>query len=107
MLISSTTDDELEAYFRGRKLHGKAVKLPENYVGAILEQSDETLDDQNGQDVPELIGTLQVKGEFEEIVVWGHESTGDATNNPFVRGLEEWISVSEKIHGPCQNKKQG
>jgi len=43
-------------------------------------------------------GSLQVKAQFDEIVIWNHESAGDATADPYIRGMEEWLALSEEIH---------
>ena len=84
------------------------AKLPENYMGVVVEKSEETVQekDTKGQE-SQPTGTLAIKGTFDDLVVWGHESIGDSTSDPFIRGLEEWISVSEKIHsGKDEAKKE-
>ncbi|KAF6825470.1 ribonuclease H1/H2 small subunit [Colletotrichum plurivorum] len=98
-------DGKHVAYFRGRKLHGKTVKLPENYTGVVVEKSDKKIetrrpeDDEDMEDAepqPEL-GAMDVKAEFDEIVIWGHEATADSSD-PYVRSIEEWLTVAEQIH---------
>ncbi|KAK4661014.1 hypothetical protein QC762_124030 [Podospora pseudocomata] len=89
-----------EAYFRGRKLRGKPVALPEGYKGVVAISS---LPDQNGKaDVIDLEknshGRLEVQAEFDEVVVWGHESLADAAADGYVRSLEEWVGVAAAIH---------
>lgn len=43
------------------------------------------------------LGTLETKAEFDEIVIWGHESVADTSSDPYVRGVEEWMKVAEKV----------
>ncbi|KAI0402749.1 ribonuclease H2, subunit C [Xylaria palmicola] len=99
------------AYLRGRKLHGKSVKLPEGYYGVVVDKSDakpeastkhdlvdedeEAADNQEDQ---LEVGAMKRKASFDELVIWGHESTSDSSVDPYVRGMEEWIEFAEKIH---------
>ncbi|KAI0165023.1 ribonuclease H2, subunit C [Xylariaceae sp. FL1272] len=97
------------AYLRGRKLHGKSAKLPEGYCGSVVQKTDprpEPSNEQTDEDVsiienPEHqldIGAMKGKAGFDEVVVWGHESTTESTTDPYIRGIEEWIAFSEEIH---------
>ncbi|KAH7626083.1 ribonuclease H2, subunit C [Sordaria sp. MPI-SDFR-AT-0083] len=51
-----------------------------------------------GSQQPEVGGQMQIQAEFEEVVVWGHESLADAGGDAYVRGVEEWIGFAERIH---------
>lgn len=42
-------------------------------------------------------GALQVTGEFDELVVWGHETLADASADPYVRSVEEWLQVADQV----------
>lgn len=54
--------------------------------------------DEDDDMVPlESIGTLQATAEFDEVVVWGHEDMATAGGDPYVRGMEEWIAVADKV----------
>jgi hypothetical protein len=95
------------AYFRGRKLHGKTVKIPEGYKGVILSSTDRKLHkeprvseeeeelDENEQS--ENIGILEEQAEFDEVMFWGHEALPDESTDPYVRGVEEWITFAEQV----------
>lgn len=94
-------------YFRGRKLHGKTVKIPEGYKGVILSSTDQKLHkeprvseeeeelDENEQS--ENIGILEEQAEFDEVMFWGHEALPDESTDPYVRGVEEWITFAEQV----------
>ncbi|KAI1383655.1 ribonuclease H1 small subunit [Hypoxylon trugodes] len=99
------------AYIRGRKLHGKSVKLPEGYYGSVVEKSApkkpeeprrEDLDeDVEIQEEPEdqlEVGGMQGKATFDEFTIWGHEALANASEDPYLRSMEEWISFAEQIH---------
>lgn len=96
-------DGTKTSYFRGRKLQGKAVKLPEGYRGAVAttpaaEQSLERPEDVGVIDLePEMPqGSLQVQAEFDEMIVWGQGAGVDASD-PYLRGAEEWVALAEKV----------
>jgi hypothetical protein len=84
------------------------VKLPEGYrgvVAATAPKEDEKrpaldaevvdLEDENQGRAPQ--SALNVQAEFEEMVVWGHEATADATADPYVRGMEEWLMLADQV----------
>ncbi|KAI1158374.1 ribonuclease H2, subunit C [Nemania serpens] len=108
---TKTQDSAHTAYLRGRKLHGKAVKLPEGYHGLVVEKTDVKPDTSTkGESVDEdveiiespedqlEVGAMQGKAAFDELMIWGHESTSDSSVDPYVRGMEEWIAFAEEIH---------
>ncbi|KAI1117975.1 ribonuclease H2, subunit C [Nemania sp. NC0429] len=108
---TSTEDSAPTVYLRGRKLQGKAVKLPEGYRGLVVEKTDAKADTSSkGEAIDEdievienpndqlQVGAMQGKAAFDELMIWGHESTSDANVDPYVRGMEEWIAFAEEIH---------
>ncbi|KAK4246614.1 ribonuclease H2 non-catalytic subunit-domain-containing protein [Corynascus novoguineensis] len=102
------------AYFRGRKLQGTAVKLPDGYRGIVAVTSAPEQPSRRSEE-PEVVdleqsepphGSLQVQAEFDEMVVWGHEQPVDAAADPYLRGAAEWLALAEKIHSyPAQSTK--
>ncbi|RSL55546.1 hypothetical protein CEP54_009281 [Fusarium duplospermum] len=100
------------AYFRGRKLHGKTVKLPEQCRGVVVERRDKeqqpaaeesvvVVDDDETEKEP--VGAMHVTADFDEMVIWGHETVADAAEDPYIRGMEEWLQVAGQIH--CYSKE--
>lgn len=103
-------DGKKVAYFRGRELHGKALKVPQGYRGVVVEKreapkpdaprrdEDEAVDVDAEEDEEEMpLGALETKAEFEEMVIWGHETMADAAQDPYVRSVEEWVQLSEQV----------
>lgn len=102
-------DGQKTAYFRGRKLHGKTLKLPEGYCGSVVEKGQpkpqersqdeiaEDLEIQEDNDHQIEVGAMHGKSTFDEVVVWGHESIADSGADPYVRGIDEWISFAEQV----------
>jgi hypothetical protein len=99
-------DGTRTAYFRGRKLQGTAVKLPEGYRGVFAavsapEESSRRPEEAEVSDLEAGMpqGSLQVQAEFDEMVIWGHETAVDAAADPHLRAADEWLGLAEKV-GP-------
>ncbi|KAG4437361.1 hypothetical protein IFR05_007167 [Cadophora sp. M221] len=111
-------DGKTVAYFRGRKLHGKMVKVPSKYRGVVVEKTERVLpkaaagsiqragaqgdgveEDGEAEEEEEVeVKILEEQAGFEEIVVWGHEVLPDGMVDPYVRGVEDWIAFADGIH---------
>ncbi|KAL3476249.1 ribonuclease H2 non-catalytic subunit-domain-containing protein, partial [Aspergillus californicus] len=93
------------AYFRGRKLRGRRVQIPEGYEGIVATHTDRemptTIDDTSisGEEaeLEEPVKILEKQATFDDYVVWGHE-TIPAADDPFVKGVEEWVKFAETMH---------
>lgn len=44
----------------------------------------------------EEVKVLEQRSTFDEFVVWGHE-TAPAADDPFVKGVEEWLKLAEAV----------
>jgi ribonuclease H2 subunit C len=77
------------------------VKLPEGYRGvvAVVSEAEKSATETDVIDLEAETpqGSLQVQAEFDEMLVWGHESTVDASADPYLRGAEEWLALAEKV----------
>ncbi|KAK6434194.1 hypothetical protein LTR95_009623 [Oleoguttula sp. CCFEE 5521] len=108
---TSSSNGTSTAYFRGRKLRGKTVKLPADYEGVLLEKTEKPIIakpaaptfDENGEvedaAVVQHVETkvMDRKAAFEEVMVWGHDALPE-DGDEFVKGLGEWIGFAEAIH---------
>ncbi|PHH78144.1 hypothetical protein CDD80_7318 [Ophiocordyceps camponoti-rufipedis] len=107
-------DEPRVAYFRGRKLHGRAVAVPDRYEGVVVrreagerkrkhsqlcreDEDDGAVAADTETETATATATLQVTARFDEVLVWAHEATMDSTDE-YVRGVEEWLQVANKIH---------
>lgn len=85
------------------------MKLPEGYYGSVVEKgqpkpTERSRDEITGEDEAQEeqeeqieTGSMAGKSTFEEVILWGHESTPDSSGDPYVRGMEEWISFAEQV----------
>lgn len=66
----------------------------------VIERRDDTARPEGIEEDKELsdpVGTMRVTADFDELVVWGHEVVADAAEDPYVRSMEEWLEVADKV----------
>jgi len=118
----SLLDGRITAYFRGRKLHGRVVKLPSNYHGSILRVTDTNAasnvsdgvqrqipnmdEDEEMEDDEEQVETRLAEelARFDEFTVWDHEVLSVATEDPYLMVVEEWIGLAEAVGNSARIK---
>lgn len=78
--------------------------MPENYQGLVLKATDQTIiepvppaEEDEEPELPEPVKIVEVVSTFEEVTIWGHDQV-PASDDTFVKGVEEWISFAEAIH---------
>lgn len=80
------------------------MEIPEKYVGVLLSSSHQKLrheasasedDELEGEGLPEEVGVILEQCCFDEFVVWGHEVLPNEKEDPYIRAVEEWISLAE------------
>ena len=107
-------DGSATAYFRGRKLRGRHVKVSEGYQGVVLERTEKLVpqkrpteehlrleEEVDGDVEMEMEKQVEVKmmerkAGFEEILVWGHEMAPE-DDDVYVKGVQEWIAFAEAV----------
>ncbi|KAN0096169.1 ribonuclease H1 small subunit [Hyaloscypha variabilis] len=110
---SKTTDGKTVAYFRGRKLHGKQLKVPKGYRGVVVSSTERILpkskpateDDEEAEEEAD-VKIMEEQSEFDHIMLWGHEALPDEVADPYVRAMEEWIALAEQIHSTSDGKDE-
>lgn len=45
----------------------------------------------------ESVGMMEATAEFDEMIVWSHEAIATAAEDPYVRSVEEWLQLAEKV----------
>ncbi|KAG0123826.1 ribonuclease H2, subunit C [Tuber indicum] len=97
------------AHFRGRKLVGKPVSLPEGYSGHILAVTDEAPKgaiekskrnrpmEEEGEEKRE-VKVFKGLANFDDVVVWGHDIAPEEGGEYVVKGMNEWVGLASKIH---------
>lgn len=78
---------EYVASFRGRKLNGEKVVLPEGYVGYVLNEVKVPLKNEDDRFI--------VDGTFEEFTYWNW-NTKPSSNDPIRRAFE-WLDIAEAV----------
>ncbi|RLL99268.1 3'-5' exonuclease [Aspergillus turcosus] len=106
--VPDQKDESLQtAYFRGRRLRGRRVAIPEGYQGIVVKPTERVLpskrrdtghEAENIQiEQEEPIKVLEKQATFGDFMVWGHEEV-PAADDAFVKGVEEWLKMAEALH---------
>lgn len=61
------------------------------------DEDEDDMNDDIGEERPENVKVVEQVSSFEELLVWGHDQM-PAADDPFVKGVQEWISFAEAIH---------
>lgn len=82
--------------------------MPSGYRGLVVEkqqpqepqplkrpEADVVDVDVEDGDLP--LGALETKAEFNEAVIWGHESMADISSDPYLRAVDEWIDMAAQV----------
>jgi ribonuclease H2 subunit C len=105
---STESDGTSTAFFRGRKLRGKKLALPEAYQGVVLQKTDRKAIakpsmpvpglEAEDADAPKEIDTMIMEqhATFSDVMVWDHEAVPDG-DDVYVKGMEEWIDFAEAV----------
>ena len=107
---SYITDGKPEAYFRGRKLRGQEIEVPQGYRGVVVKEAGrektafqinekkglEGEESEEREEEQEEVTILNELGSFDKMLIWNHESMVDG-DDPFVKGLNEWIGFAEAV----------
>lgn len=81
-MVLSATDRTLH---QNNGMDGRTV---DGRTGALEEDDDD--------EDTEPVKVLEEAASFEEIVVWGHETVPES-DDPYVKGVEEWIAFAEAV----------
>ncbi|XP_075496322.1 uncharacterized protein C12B10.15c isoform X1 [Primulina tabacum] len=82
-----------EAYFRGRKLHGTTISLPQGYSGSILgkKSSDKNANSSSSN-------CWKTCATFENLTIWNHDAV-PSKEDAFLRALH-WFPIAQALHQP-------
>ncbi|KAJ2807331.1 hypothetical protein H4R20_001324 [Coemansia guatemalensis] len=107
-------DDTYEANFRGRRLCGRRVVLPETFSGHVLGSVAASQSVERNNAFEEQFSELQCAEDLElhtiegfgEIVVWDHDRVPLASDDEFIGSLA-WLDVATSIHADCSTDVPG
>ncbi|KAL8508471.1 hypothetical protein ACS0TY_018919 [Phlomoides rotata] len=80
-----------EAYFRGRKLHGSTIDLPQGYSGFILGKRSH----ENGTNTANL-ECWETNATFQNVTIWNHDAM-PSKDDAFVRAFH-WFTAANALH---------
>ncbi|XP_051125976.1 uncharacterized protein LOC127247926 isoform X3 [Andrographis paniculata] len=82
-----------EAFFRGRRLHGTTVALPQGYSGFILGKGS-SQEEANASN----FDCWKTNATFQNVTVWNHDAM-PSKDDTVLRGFH-WFSVANALHQP-------
>lgn len=105
-ITSAESDGTRTAHFRGRRLRGRVIRLPDQYQAFILNATDKTIveppplvdDEDEEPEIPEPVRIVEQVSKVEEMIIWGHDQV-PAPDSILVRSVDEWVAFAEAIHG--------
>lgn len=65
---------------------------------AAHDEQDEAEDED--EEAPEDVRVVQEIASFNNITVWGHESIPSSTEDPYSKGIEEWMTFAQSVRKP-------
>ncbi|XP_071703447.1 uncharacterized protein [Rutidosis leptorrhynchoides] len=86
-----------EAYFRGRKLQGTTVSLPDGYSGFVIGKKPSAKRkalDANA----EMAASWETSAKFQNITLWNHDNL-PSKEDTFLRAFH-WFDVAKALHKP-------
>ncbi|OEL23404.1 hypothetical protein BAE44_0015576 [Dichanthelium oligosanthes] len=89
-----------EAFFRGRKLQGATLALPDGYRGYVLEKKSGGKDTQNSDGE---VSNFVSRAEFQNITYWNHDTTPSAEDS--LPRCFHWLTVTNAVSNIASPKK--
>lgn len=90
-----------------RKSHNYMSVEADANTGSVLSSTNKVLPQSEGNCEAEAeeeeederieVRLMEEVGEFDEVVVWGHEVVPDETEDAYSKGISEWISFAEAV----------
>lgn len=94
-------------------MKGKNLKIPDGYRGSVLNITDKVApqinseknnssndneDDEDEDEKPAEVKLAEEVGSFDEITIWSHESMPLETDDPYLKGVQEWMAFAKAMH---------
>lgn len=118
LIDSDSANETWEAYFRGRRLIGKAIDVPRAYRAVVYDTSKPPAvrvvidqarappshnkqggQDELDEDEVEEVTEWTEKTRFNRLLVFGNGGPVDEERDATVKGIREWIDLANVIHG--------
>lgn len=88
-----------ESTFRGRRLLGRRVPVPDGYAGHIIALTPD-VEMEVGVEAEERPSRNQLVelAQFDELLVWGHDQVPEEGSDPVVKSLSEWVAFAGRVN---------
>lgn len=86
-----------EAYFRGRKLQGTTISLPQGYSGFVIGKKNPSKR-KASEKSEESSSSWEMNAKFQNVTLWNHDNL-PSQDDAFLRSFH-WFAVSKALHKP-------
>lgn len=62
----------------------------------------EDMDEEEVREATTEVSLLEEVAQFDEVVVWGHDALPNELEDPYARGLREWIAFARVVSRTVQ-----
>lgn len=83
-----------EAAFRGRRLRGATMMLPEHYSGFVLKREESLHEKSSSQSKP----SWSTAGTFDKFSYWNHDTPASSMDT--APRVVEWLALADLVHAP-------
>lgn len=78
-----------------QELESKRFELdPENYAQEESELRNAAM---RGELDGEEVHAMDEVASFDKVTIWGHDATPDRADDPFARGVDEWLAFAQAV----------
>lgn len=81
----------------GVVVHTTEKLLPQTQKSNAPLPNDDTEGDDEDEDQPAEVKVAEEVASFDEVMVWGHDVLPDESDDPYTKGVAEWIAFAEAV----------
>lgn len=63
----------------------------------LLRMDEDDLSADEEQEVPQEVTIMQEEASFDKLIVWGHEASPSDSEDPYLKGIQEWMQFAESV----------
>ena len=109
--------------FRGRKLCGRTISLPDGYLGIMARRASTEIghiframepttqfaeprcaDENDDEDIDVEKTNWQSEEKFDKLTIWEHQAIPDEKQDQWIRAIEEWVAMADVVTSIWFNK---
>lgn len=80
------------------------MPVPAGHAGAVLKITSDKIEkpkhedeEEEEADVSEDTFAVEEVSTFDSVMIWNHETVPESSEDPYIKGVEEWIGMAEAV----------